>query len=110
MSRDLLYEIGVEEIPASYIEPALAVLAGTVAAKLAEERLEFDAIERYATPRRFALIVRGLAERQRDLERVALGPAVSVAFDAEGRSTNAARGFARGQGVAVEALERATTE
>ncbi len=110
MSRDLLYEIGVEEIPASYSEPALAALADTVAAKLADERLDFAAIERHATPRRFVLIVRGLAERQRDLERVALGPAVSVAFDAQGQPTNAARGFARGQGVAVEALERATTE
>ncbi len=110
MSRDLLYEIGVEEIPASYIEPALAALAETVAAKLTDERLEFAAIERHATPRRFALIVRGLAEHQPDLERVALGPAVSVAFDPAGQPTNAARGFARGQGVAVEALERTTTD
>jgi glycyl-tRNA synthetase beta chain len=110
MTKDLLYEIGVEEIPASYIEPALAALADAVAAKLADERLECTAIERHATPRRFVVIVRGLAARQRDLERVALGPAVSVAFDAAGQPTNAARGFARGQGVPVEALERTTTE
>ncbi len=110
MSSDLLYEIGVEEIPASYIEPALAALAETVAAKLKEERLEFGAIERYATPRRFTLIVRGLAPEQRELERVALGPAAAVAFDAAGEPTAAARGFARGQGVPVETLERVATD
>lgn len=109
-TRDLLYEIGTEEIPASYLAPALAVLRQHVTRRLTEERLDHQAVESFATPRRFTIIVSGLAERQRDLERTALGPAVSVAFDPEGRPTAAARGFARGQGVTVEALERAATE
>ncbi len=110
MSRDLIYEIGVEEIPASYLIPALNVLGRHLARRLEEERLDNGTIESYATPRRFTVIVRGIAERQRDLERSALGPAVSVAFDAAGRPTAAAKGFARGQGVEVEALERTATE
>jgi glycyl-tRNA synthetase beta chain len=107
---DLLYEIGVEEIPASYIEPALTALATAVVTRLVEERLEHGAVESYATPRRFTLILRGVAARQPDVEREVLGPAVAAAYGAGGEPTNAARGFARGQGVPVEALERVETE
>jgi glycyl-tRNA synthetase beta chain len=108
-SRDLIYEIGTEEIPASYLIPALGGLRDTVARRLAEERLDHGTIESFATPRRFTLVVRGLAARQKDLERAATGPAVSVAFDAEGRPTAAAQGFAKSQGVPVETLERTAT-
>ena len=108
--HDLLYEIGTEEIPASYLAPALAGLREGVARRLVEERLDHAEVESFATPRRFTLIVRGLAARQRDLERAATGPAVTVAFDAEGRPTAAAQGFARSQGVKVESLERTATE
>ena len=107
---DLLYEIGVEEVPASYIEPALDALREHVTARLAEARLDPQVAETYATPRRFTLIVRGLLLQQSDLELEVLGPAVGVAFDAAGAPTNAARGFARGQGVAVESLARVKTE
>jgi glycyl-tRNA synthetase beta chain len=106
---DILYEIGVEEVPASYIEPALDALREHVTARLAEARLDPQIAETYATPRRFTLIVRGLLRRQSDLEQEVLGPAVGVAFDAAGAPTNAARGFARGQGVEVESLARVTT-
>ena len=107
---DLLYEIGVEEIPASYIEPALTALATAVVTRLSDERLGHGAVESYATPRRFTLILRGVAARQPDIEREVLGPAVAAAYGAGGEPTNAARGFAKGQGVPVEALERVETE
>ena len=103
---DLLYEIGVEEIPASYTEPALGALRSTIMTRLGEERLAHGDVESYATPRRFTVIVRGVAARQPDVEAAVMGPAVSVAFNPAGEPTNAAKGFAKGQGVAVELIQR----
>ena len=110
MDRELLIEIGVEEIPASWL-PALTTQVGAkLEAKLNELRLPPAApVETYSTPRRLTVRVGKLAERQSDLEDVLTGPPVSAAFDASGQPTPAAVGFAKKQGVEVSALERLET-
>lgn len=103
---DLLLEIGTEEIPAKFMPPALAELAKITKEKLDENRLSYENIETWGTPRRITLYVQGLAENQADLEEEVRGPAIKAAYDQEGKPTKAAMGFAKGQGVAVEDLIR----
>src|SRR2546422_3837302 len=76
---------------------------------LGAARLRFESARALGTPRRLGLLVEGLAERQESETREVTGPAVRVAFDADGRPTNAAKGFARSAGIDVEKLERVTT-
>lgn len=109
MARSLLLEIGCEELPASFIPPALEELERVGRAGLAEARLAHGSLRVLGTPRRLALLVEGLAERQEDRVREVLGPSIKVAYDAQGQPTNAAKGFAKGAGIPVEALERAET-
>jgi glycyl-tRNA synthetase beta chain len=106
---DLLLEIGAEEIPAGFVPAALRQLEGDLAKALAEARLGHGEVKAVGTPRRLAVWARGVAERQPDARSQALGPPVAQAFDAEGKPTPAALGFARSQGVEVSALERAAT-
>ncbi len=109
-TADLLLEIGVEELPARFCAPALQQLADHAAARLRAARLPHGVVETLGTPRRLAVLVRGLALAQEPRETVSRGPATRVAFDAEGRPTRAAEGFARGQGIAVSELRRETAE
>lgn len=110
MDRELLIEIGTEELPASWM-PALTIEIGVrLENRLKEFRLAPAApIETYSTPRRLTLCVGRLAERQTDFEDVATGPPVSAAFDANGQPTPAAVGFAKKHGVDPSALERLET-
>ncbi len=101
MKRDLLLEIGTEEIPAKFMPGALAQLKDLTEKTLAAERLDFDSLETLGTPRRLALIVEGLVERQSDLVEEVKGPAKKAAFTAQGQATRAAEGFARSQGVGL---------
>ncbi len=104
MTKDLLLEIGTEEMPANMLPAAvdqLKVLAGD---KLKEARLSFEEITVYATPRRLAVIVCGAAERQSDETVKKRGPSIQAAYDEEGNLTRAAMGFAKGAHVAPEAL------
>jgi len=104
MADDLLLEIGTEEIPATYIEPALEQLE-TLARKLfSEERVPFKEMKTYATPRRLILFMKEVARKQDDLILEVLGPSKKAAFDSEGSPTKAATGFAQSQGVKVEDL------
>jgi len=105
MPKDLLIEIGAEEIPASYIVPALEQLETALTKELADARLAHGAVETMATPRRLAAIVRDVAEAQETVARTVTGPPVRIAFDDDGNPTKAATGFARSQGVDVERLE-----
>ena len=105
---DFLLEIGCEEIPVAYIEPALAQLEAGLAAYLAAERLEHGPIQRFATARRLALLVPGLALAQADRDEELTGPPVAAAFK-DGQPTPAALGFARSQGVSLEALHTLET-
>jgi len=110
LAADLLLEIGVEELPARFCAPALQQLTDHARTRLREARLTHGGVETLGTPRRLALLVRGLALAQEPRETVSRGPATRVAFDAEGRPTRAAEGFARGQGIAVSELRRETAE
>jgi glycyl-tRNA synthetase beta chain len=103
---DLLFEIGAEEIPAGFVPPAVKQLEEDLARLLAEARLTHGEVKAMGTPRRLVVWARDLAARQADARSEALGPPVSSAFDAEGKPTPAALGFARSQKVEVDALER----
>lgn len=97
--RDLLFEIGTEEIPAGYLEPALAQLETQFAQKVMELKIGHGTIRAMGTPRRLALIVRDIALKQEDIKEELLGPSKKAAFNAEGEMTQAALGFARSKGV-----------
>ncbi len=103
-TRDLLLEIGVEELPARFGPPALDQLAAKAASALAAAHLVHGAIETYGTPRRLALLVRDVAAAQEDRAVLVKGPAARLAYDTTGAPTRAALGFARARGVAVEEL------
>jgi glycyl-tRNA synthetase beta chain len=107
MSRDLLLEIGSEEIPAKFLARALADLPAQVTARLAAARLSHGDVRALGTPRRIAVIVRDLAGAQPDLRERVFGPPVAAAFAADGTPTKAAIGFAQKNGVDAAALERA---
>jgi glycyl-tRNA synthetase beta chain len=106
---DLLFEIGSEEIPAGFLPPALRQLEEDLAKALDDARLAHGEVRAVGTPRRLAVWARAVAPRQADATTQALGPAVQAAFDAEGKPTAAALGFARSQGVEVGALKRIAT-
>jgi len=101
MAKDLLFEIGTEEIPARFMELAIKQMRELAEAGLKEHRLAFSKINVYGTPRRLALYVSQLAETQADLAEEVKGPSEKAAYDAEGNPTKAVLGFARGQGVNV---------
>lgn len=104
MSRDLLFEIGCEEIPSVPLYDALTELKERAVVALDDARLGYGEVRVYGSPRRLALFVENLAERQTDLALVVRGPAARVAFDESGAPTKAAEGFARSRGVRVEDL------
>ena len=100
MDRELLIEIGVEELPAAWMPGLTRQLGERLEARLKEARIAPGApVESFSTPRRLTARLAKIAERQEDLEEVVTGPPVSAAFDAEGRPTPAAVGFAKKQGV-----------
>jgi len=109
VAETLLLEIGCEELPAGVIDPALLALESSAREGLKSARMAFRSLRAAGTPRRLALIVEGVADRQEEQLREVMGPAVRVGFDANGSPTNAARGFAKGAGVPVESLTRVTT-
>jgi glycyl-tRNA synthetase beta chain len=108
--RDFLLEIGAEELPWGAQEMGRRQLEENARSLLEKYRLPHGALEIFSTPRRLALIVRDLQERQQDREEMIRGPAVQVAFDAEGKPTDAAVGFARSRGVEVDHLQVGKTE
>lgn len=105
MAKDLLFEIGTEEIPASYVPPALSQLGESLASELRGARLEFGSVKTMATPRRMAVLVEGVAGEQKSDTRVVTGPPAKIAFGDDGAPTKAATGFAKSQGVDVGDLE-----
>jgi glycyl-tRNA synthetase beta chain len=110
MDRELLIEIGVEEMPASWLPPLTTQLSDVLAAELKAARLEIDGpVESWTTPRRLTARVAKVSERQEDLEEVVSGPPVAAARDADGQFTPAAQGFARKNGVEPAALEEIDT-
>lgn len=105
MANSYLLEIGVEEMPAHVVTPSIKQLHQRVADYLKEERISFDEIQEFATPRRLALLIRGLADKQPDVDETVKGPAKKIAQDSDGNWTKAAIGFTRGQGATVDDIE-----
>ena len=104
MSKNLLLEIGTEEIPAHAMPPILNQLKDLAEKNLTESRIKFGAVETLGTPRRLTLLVKDVAENQADVEEEKRGPSVKIAVDAAGNFTKAAVGFARGQKINPENL------
>ena len=104
MAKDLLFEIGAEEIPAGFMPNILGQLKQLAETKLNDAHLPFESIETYGTPRRLALIVKGLADASAEISERHKGPSASIAYDADGNATKAAIGFARGKGLDVTDL------
>lgn len=105
MANSYLLEVGVEEMPAHVVTPSIKQLHQRVADYLKEERISFDEIQEFATPRRLALLIRGLADKQPDVDETVKGPAKKIAQDSDGNWTKAAVGFTRGQGATVDDIE-----
>lgn len=103
-AQDVLLEIGVEELPPNDVDGATAQLQTSALALFEELRLSHTGLNVYATPRRIVLHAQGVAPTQTDIELEHRGPPASRAFDADGKPTQAAIGFARGKGVDVDAL------
>ena len=104
MAKDLLFEIGAEEIPAGFMPNILGQLKQLAETKLNDAHLPFESIATYGTPRRLALIVKGIADASAEISERHKGPSASIAYDADGNATKAAIGFARGKGLDVADL------
>ena len=102
MTKDYLFEIGTEEMPAHVVTRSVKQLADRTRKFLKENGLAFKDIKTYSTPRRLTILVEDLAEKQDDIDEVKKGPAKKIAQDADGNWTKAAQGFARGQGMSTD--------
>jgi len=107
--RPFLFEIGVEDLPPGFVKYGREHIEKTVPELLRKRRVNFDGISVYGTPRRLAFVIENCAERQCDSEVIATGPAMRIAYDAQGKPTKAAIGFARSVGVPVDALHSVET-
>ncbi len=110
MAKEFLIELGTEELPPKQLRTLAEAFAANFTAELNNAGIAHDGVTWYATPRRLALKVANLAEGQPDKVVEKRGPAVSVAFDADGNPTKAAQGWARGNGITVEQAERLVTD
>ena len=102
MVKNLLVELGLEEMPAYVVTPSMKQMRDKMGAFLTDHRLTFEKIEMFSTPRRLAVRVVGLADKQSDLTEDFKGPSKKIALDADGNFTKAAEGFVRGKGLTVE--------
>lgn len=105
MAKNLLVELGLEELPAYVVTPSEKQLGDRMAAFLNEKRLAFEGIQTFSTPRRLAVRVSGLADAQTDLTEDFKGPSKKIALDADGNFTKAAQGFVRGKGLTTDDIE-----
>ncbi|HZK00434.1 MAG TPA: glycine--tRNA ligase subunit beta [Tissierellaceae bacterium] len=102
MTKSYLLEIGVEEIPARYVKDSLRQLDEYFTSTLNNERLKFESIEVYSSPRRLTTIIKGIDDKQEDLSEEVKGPSKKISFDEQGNPTKALQGFMRGQKVGLE--------
>lgn len=107
---DILLEIGLEEIPARFLIPALNDIEKIITKNLNDSRIKFDTLKTYGTPRRLVLHIENMVEKQDDLEETNIGPSKSVAYNDDGVATKACMGFAKSQGVEVSDLEIIETD
>lgn len=104
MAKDLLLEIGLEEMPAHIVSPSRLQLENKVIAFLDENNLSYETVQSFSTPRRLAIRVTQLPDQQADTQEEVKGPAKKIAQDAEGNWSKAAEGFVRGQGLTTDAI------
>ncbi|MDU2589933.1 MAG: glycine--tRNA ligase subunit beta, partial [Atopobium sp.] len=104
--RDFLFEIGSEEMPSAPLQKAIAQFNKLVVSGLKDSGLSFGEVKILSTPRRLTAYVKDVAEATEEISEVKRGPKAEIAFDAEGRPTKAAEGFARKCGVSADALTR----
>ena len=109
-TAELLFEIGTEEIPASYVPPALEQLSKIATDSLTEHRIPFGEIQTFGTPRRITLAIKDVQMLQESQETEVVGPPKSIAYDENGEPTKAAIGFAKSQGVEISDLRIVETE
>ncbi len=107
--HDLLFEIGTEELPASFLKPALTQLHDNFIRKAADLKISHGSVKVMGTPRRLALLVSAVADKQEDIREELLGPSKKAAFDKDGNATRAAEGFAGSKGVQVGDLKIVNT-
>ena len=105
-TRDLLIEIGMEELPPNALTSLADALEHSLVGQLQELKLSFGRVQQFASPRRLAILIETLEEAQRDQEKTRLGPAIKAAFDDAGEPTPAAQGFAKSCGVGIDQLSR----
>ena len=110
MSKELLFEIGTEEIPAGFLSKAMTDMEEIIRKSLTEKRIAFDGVKCMATPRRLVLYVASVGEKQEDQTIEKMGPAKKAAFDENGNPTKAALGFAKGQEMEISELGTIVTE
>ena len=110
MQRDFLFELCTEELPPKSLSLFAQTLLNVVEQDLKSKQLDFKHIQSFATPRRLALLVENLADKQKDQEIERKGPAIQAAFDAKGAPTQACLGFAKSCGVTVPELETLETD
>ncbi len=108
--KELLLEIGTEEIPAGFVPQALADLETLVRKELETGRIDYDGLKTLGTPRRLVLFIQSVSETQQSIELKKMGPPKQAAFDSKGNPTQAAIGFAKNQSVPVESLKIVKTE
>jgi glycyl-tRNA synthetase beta chain len=107
--KDAVLEIGCEELPSSYIRPAMDQMVAAAETSLREHKITYQHLYTYYTPRRLTLFFKGLPEMQQDTSKEVTGPLVSIAFDEHGLPTRAGEGFAKAQGVSAASLRRVQT-
>ncbi|MFF3469732.1 glycine--tRNA ligase subunit beta, partial [Bacillus velezensis] len=102
--QDLLLEIGLEEMPARFLHDSMVQLGEKLTGWLAEKNIAHGEVKLFNTPRRLAVYIKDVAEKQADIQEEAKGPAKKIALDADGNWTKAAIGFSKGQGAGVDDL------
>ncbi|MGA1847415.1 glycine--tRNA ligase subunit beta [Deferribacter abyssi] len=105
-----ILEIGTEEIPASFINPAADYLKNKTAEELGKNRIKFDSIISGGTPRRLYLFINGIEDKQMDLQEQIVGPPANIAYDENGNLTKAGLGFAKSKGLDINSLKKISTE
>ncbi|GAA6114645.1 glycine--tRNA ligase subunit beta [Apilactobacillus apinorum] len=102
MAHTFLFEIGLEEMPAHVVTPSIDQLVKKTQEYLKEQRIDFESIKPYSTPRRLTIQITGLADKQEDINETVKGPAKKIALDDQGNWSKAAIGFTKGQGVSTD--------
>lgn len=103
--QDYLLEIGVEELPSTYIKNAIKQLKNDFEKLLKENGLEFESLVTYSTPRRLTIIVKNLVDSQEDSTELVKGPSAKIAYDESGNATKALQGFMKSQGLQESDIE-----